>query len=168
MESFELVFESENIKYIKLNKDLMDEYMKMYNNLSIQKLLFKKIFSEEQIESWINKQIADQNANIYSMIEKNTNEYIGNFEIIVKKNNIAEILLSITPEKQNRHYGTESINAMMEYATKQFNIEEFELYVMSTNLQAIHCYENIGFVKTDSGLTDNDIHMNYKNNFTKK
>lgn len=71
--------------------------------------------------SWVNKQINDKNAHIYSMIEKETNEYIGNFEIIIKKDNVGEILLSIIPEKQNRHYGTESIKAMINYVTKEFN-----------------------------------------------
>lgn len=55
------------------------------------------------------------------MIEKETNEYIGNFEIIIKKDNVGEILLSIIPKKQNRHYGTESIKEMINYVTKEFN-----------------------------------------------
>lgn len=55
------------------------------------------------------------------MIEKETNEYIGNFEIIIKKDNDGEILLSIIPEKQNRYSGTESIKAMINYVIKEFN-----------------------------------------------
>ena len=163
MENLELIFQSKNIYYVKMSEYLIKEYLKMYNNIEIQKLLFKKIFSKDQIASWVNKQINDKNAHIYSMIEKETNEYIGNFEIIIKKDNVGEIILSIIPEKQNRHYGTESIKAMINYATKEFNIHEFELYVKSDNSRAIHCYSKIGFITSGSGLTEEDIHMNYKN-----
>lgn len=104
-----------------MSEYLLKEYLKIYNNIEIQKLLFKKIFNKNQILSWVNKQINDKNAHIYSMIEKETNEYIGNFEIIITKDNVGEILLSIIPEKQNRHYGTESIKAMINYVTKEFN-----------------------------------------------
>lgn len=48
----------------------------------------------------VSKQINDKNAHIYSMIEKETNEYIGNFEIIIKKDNVGEILLSIIPKNK--------------------------------------------------------------------
>lgn len=121
MENLKLIFQSENIYYVKMSEYLLKEYLKIYNNIEIQKLLFKKIFNKNQIVSWVNKQINDKNAHIYSMIEKETNEYIGNFEIIIKKDNVGEILLSIIPEKQNRHYGTESIKAMINYVTKEFN-----------------------------------------------
>lgn len=164
MENLELIYESENIYYVKVSEYLLEEYLKMYNDIEIQKLLFKKVFNKEQIESWVNKLIHDKNIHIYSMIEKETNEYIGNFEIIIKKDNVGEILLSIIPEKQNRHYGTESIKAMINYATKEFNINEFELYVKSDNSRAIHCYEKIGFITSGSMLAEEDIHMNYKNN----
>ena len=100
MENLELIFQSENIYYVKMSEYLIKEYLKMYNNIEIQKLLFKKIFSKDQIVSWVNKQINDKNAHIYSMIEKETNEYIGNFEIIIKKDNVGEILLSIIPKNK--------------------------------------------------------------------
>ena len=37
------------------------------------------------------------------------------------------------------------------------------LYVKSDNSRAIHCYSKIGFITSGSGLTEEDIHMNYKN-----
>lgn len=168
MENLELIYESKNIYYVKMSEYLLDEYFKMYNDIEIQKLLFRKIFNKEQIASWINKQIHDKNVHVYSMIEKSTNEYIGNFEIIIKENNVAEILLSITSNKQNKHYGTESIKAMIDFSAQEFNIDEFELYVKSDNHRAIHCYENIGFTKSGPGITEDDIHMSYNNKIIKK
>lgn len=42
-EGYEIVFESDNIIYIKMSELLIYEYLKMYNNQEIQKRLFKKI-----------------------------------------------------------------------------------------------------------------------------
>lgn len=167
MENLELIYESENIYYVKMSEYLLEEYLKMYNDIEIQKLLFKKSFNKEQIANWVSKQIHDKKAHIYSMIEKSTNEYIGNFEIIIKENNVAEILLSITPNKQNKHYGTETIKIMIDYSTKEFNIDEFELYVKADNYRAIHCYEKIGFIQNGPGVTEDDIHMSYKSKIKK-
>ena len=47
MEDLELIFQSENIYYVKMSEYLIKEYLKMYNNIEIQKLLFKKIFSKD-------------------------------------------------------------------------------------------------------------------------
>ena len=96
------------------------------------------------------------------MLEKDTNEYVGNIEIIIKDNNIGEIMMSIVSDKQNKHYGTESLTAVMEYGKKQFNIDKYELFVYANNKRAIHCYEKVGFVQEGDGLTDDDIHMIYK------
>ena len=43
MENLELIFQSENIYYVKISEYLLKEYLKMYNNIEIQKLLLKKI-----------------------------------------------------------------------------------------------------------------------------
>lgn len=162
MDNYELVFASDNIYFIKLSKYLLEDYLKMYTDANIQKLLFKKSFTEEEILTWVSKLIDDNTKHIYSMIDKVTNNYIGNFEIIIKDKTKAEILLSITPGEQNKHYGTESIKAMIEYAKEKFKIIEFELYVKGENTRAIHCYQNIGFIQSGDGLDDDNIHMSYK------
>lgn len=46
---------------------------------------------------------------------------------------------------------------------KNLIIHEFELYVKSDNSRAIHCYLKIGFITSGPGLTEEGIHMNYKN-----
>ena len=46
---------------------------------------------------------------------------------------------------------------------KNLIIHEFELYVKSDNSRAIHCYLKIGFITSNPGLTEEGIHMNYKN-----
>ena len=46
---------------------------------------------------------------------------------------------------------------------KNLIIHEFELYVKSDNSRVIHCYLIIGFITSNPGLTEEGIHMNYKN-----
>ncbi len=86
MKKHKAIFESENMLFIHMSELLMDEYLKMYNNQEIQKSIFKKNYSSEQISNWIKKQIIEKSEYIFSIIEKTTDEYIGNIEIIPKDN----------------------------------------------------------------------------------
>lgn len=158
MKKHKAIFESENMLFIHMSELLMDDYLKMYNNQEIQKSIFKKNYSSEQISNWIKKQIIEKSECIFSIIEKTTGEYIGNMEII-PKDNICEMLISITPDKQNRHYGTEAINALLKYVFETLKLDRVELYVYANNLRAIHCHEKAGFAKAGPGITEEDIHM---------
>lgn len=92
------------------------------------------------------------------MIVKENNLFLGNIELIIK-NNIAELMLSIVSNMQNQHYGTEAIKATLNFCREKFNIEEYELYVYKNNLNAIHCYEKIGFKIDGNGISQDDVHM---------
>lgn len=157
-QEYNVVFTSDNIIYTHMSELLMDDYLKMYNNKDIQNSIFKKNYSSNQILNWIKKQILSENKYTFSMIEKTTNEYIGNIEII-PKDNICEMLISITPNKQDNHYGTEAVNALLKYVFEVLKLDGVELYVYKNNFRAIHCYEKIGFMRVGAGITEEDIHM---------
>ena len=163
MGKFETIFESENIQYIKLTEELINEYLTMVNDPEVVNKISHNMrtFSYEEEQEWIKTKLKE-NANCYSMIEKTTGEYIGNVEIIKINNGIGEIGITITPRKQDRHYGTEAMKAIMEYGYNKLNLDGFELNVYSTNRRAIHCYENVGFKKDGTGKNENDIHMIHK------
>ena len=93
------------------------------------------------------------------MIEKKTNEFIGNIEIIKINNNIGEIGIAITPKKQDNHFGQEAIKRLIEYAFNKLNLEGLELNVYDFNPRGIKCYEKVGFVIDGQGKTKEDIHM---------
>ena len=131
----------------------------MYCNPELQIMLFGKKNTDEQISNWINKQLLDENNNMFSMIEKETDEYVGNAEIIKKDGGIGEIMISSTPEKQNNHHGTEGMKSLIQYAMDHLGLKNIELYVKKDNKKAIHCYEKIGFIVDNNGITDNDVHM---------
>ena len=78
------------------------------------------------------------------------------------RSNIGELGISITSNKQNKHYGTEAIKAMINYIYENKIVKDIYLSVFNFNKRAIHCYEKIGFVKDGIGKTEKDIHMKYK------
>ena len=156
-----IIFKSENILFTNMSKRFFDDYFKMFSNSEIQKLIFTKVYSKEQISNWIIRLINEKRL-IFTMIEKSTNEFIGSIEIVGIKDNIGEIAICITPDKQGKHYSTESMNAIMEYCINNFGLNEFELSVYKNNSRAIHCYERVGFTQSGIGISGEDIHMKIK------
>ena len=156
----EIVFESENISFIKLSENLVNDYLLMVNDPNVQSKISHKVrtYTLEDELKWIKSKL-EENALCFSMIEKATGEYIGNIEIMNIKDNIGELGITITPLKQDKHYGTESIKALLNYAYEELGLDGMELNVYSKNPRAIHCYENIGFVRMGQGKTEDDIHM---------
>ena len=162
MNNYDIVFESKRIRYVKLTKNLIYDYLNMVNDKSVSENIShnpKKITYEEEL-AWIDKKLKD-NSIIFSMIEKETNEYIGNLEIMKIVNNIGELGIAITPKMQNKHYGTESIKAIIDYALIELKLSGIDLNVYKTNTRAICCYEKVGFKKIGTGKTKEDIHMIY-------
>ena len=93
------------------------------------------------------------------MIEKNTNEYIGNIEIMNIADNIGEMGIAITSRQQNKHFGQEAIKAFVNYAFDVLNLKGLELNVYNNNLRGIRCYEKVGFKIVGQGKTPEDIQM---------
>ncbi len=158
--NYQIVFESENILYVKLNKELINDYLVMINDPDVANKISHEIrtYTYEDELNWVTLKLKE-NAICFSMIEKRTGDFIGNIEIMEINNNIGELGISITPKKQNQHFGTESIKALLKYAYEKLNLDGMELNVYSTNLKAIHCYEKNGFIIDGPGKTDEDIHM---------
>lgn len=164
IQNFHVVFESENILYVKISELLIDDYLKMVNDLEVQKFISHKIknFTYHDELNWIKSNLENDNI-IFSMIEKVTFNFIGNIEITKNGSNKGELGISITSHMQNKHYGYESIRRIIEYAKDVLRINELELNVYNFNERAIHLYERLGFIKDGIGKTDEDIHMKYIN-----
>ena len=162
MNKYEVVFETERIYFVKITEELLHDYLEMVNDADIQKNIStsKEVYkiTEEQELEWIKKK-RDKNAIIFSMIEKETNEYIGNIEIMHIKDNIGELGISITSKKQNKHFGQEAIREIINYAFNVLNLEQLELDVYDFNTRGIRCYEKVGFVRDGIGETEADVHM---------
>lgn len=158
MEKYNIVFDSERINYVNLSYDLIDDYLNMVNDKEISKFISKKdrTYTYEQEEQWVNEKLKE-NALVFSMLEKGTNKFIGNIEILSINNNIGELGIAITREMQDKHYGTESIKRFIEYGYNELKLDGFNLDVFNTNKRAIHCYEKLGFISIEN--EEEDIHM---------
>ena len=155
------VFESERIDYVKVDPNLINDYLKLINDVEVQKGIsydapFTVSFETEM--NWV-KENMENDKNIFSMIEKGTNEFIGNIEVKKLDDNKGEIGISITSDKQGKHYGTESMNRIIKYCYEELNLDEVVLNVHKDNSRAIKCYENSGFKIIGDGKRPSDYHM---------
>ena len=75
--------ESENLYYINVTKDLISEYLDMMNSKDINKFLsFKdRLFTLEDESKWIDQRLLNNDI-IFSIIEKNTNKFVGNISVM--------------------------------------------------------------------------------------
>lgn len=160
---YEIVFQSDRINFVKLSQNLVHDYLDMVNDIEVQKFISHKrrTYEHDGELEWIKSKL-EENAIIFSMIEKETNEFIGNIEIMEINNNIGEIGIAITQKKQDKHFGQEAIKRLIEYAFNELNLDGLELNVYDFNPRAIKCYEKVGFVIDGQGKTKEDIHLSIK------
>lgn len=160
---YEIIFKSNRINFVKLTQKLVHDYLNMINDIEVQKFIShkRKTHSLEEELEWIKSKLGE-NAIIFSMIEKKTNEFIGNIEIMEINNNIGEIGIAITRKKQDKNFGQEAIKRLIEYAFSELNLNGLELNVYNSNPRGIKCYEKVGFVIDGQGKTKEDIHMSLK------
>ena len=157
---YNVVFESKRMYFVNVEESLVNDYLAMVNDKEVQKFLSheEKVYTLEKELAWINKKLEEKEL-IFSMIEKETSEFIGNIEIMSITNNIGLLGIAITRKKQDRHFGQEALARMIDFAYNTLNLDGLELNAHGDNYRAIHCYLKVGFVKTGVGDTPDDIHM---------
>lgn len=149
-------FESENIIYINITEDLVDEYLPMVNDKEIQKMISKvdRTYTKEEEIDWI-KETLESGDYQFSMLEKDSNKFIGNVSLMDVENNSAEVGICITMSMQDKHYGTEALNRIIEYGFNDLNLENLTAGVFSINPRSMHLVEKVGFKKVS-------VEENYK------
>lgn len=158
-----ILFQSERIYFTQLSESLVDDYLRMYNNPEIQKTLYgaEKVFTRSQIENWVRNSLQQQKP-IFTIINKNTQDFMGIIEIIQKKNAMGEIAVALLPDKQGKGYGQEAIASTLKYGYEKLGLNEYELYVYKANQKAINCYSKVGFNTDENGYTTEDVHMKHR------
>jgi len=143
---YDVKFESENILFVELDINLVNDYLDMVNSSEVSKYisLKKRFFTLEDEIKWINEKKNDKKV-IFSMLEKNTYEFIGNIELMSIENNVGELGICITPKKQNKHYGYEAIKRFIKYCIDELHLNSICLSVYSHNQKAINLYKKLGF-----------------------
>lgn len=160
IDDFKVVFETERIYFVKVSEKLVQDYLNMVNDIEVQKYIShnrKEYALEDELE-WIENKLKE-NAVVFSMIEKGTNDFIGNIEIMDIENNKGELGIAIISLKQNKRFGQEAIKKIIDYAFNTLNLDSLDLNVYDFNPRAICCYEKVGFKRLGQGKTKEDIHM---------
>lgn len=163
-----VLFESDNIYYVNVSKELIDDYLVMINDESVQRRISKKrkVYTYEDEVVWVDKHLKDKNI-IFSMVERDTQLFIGNIELMDVTESSAELGICITPHMQGKHHGSEAVRWIIDYGFNTLNLDEITLKVFSHNIGAINVYKRIGFeeykrdldVVTVDGVSVDDIYM---------
>lgn len=154
-----VIFESENIIYVRPSLDLVPEYLEMVNDIeNVAKYIGdrREPLTEQDEIKYISDKM-DNKATMFSMIEKTTNEFIGNVEFFNRVFEEAEWGIVITTKMQNKGYGKEALKRTVEYGFYELGLNRIYLGVYIDNPRAIHVYEECGFKEYDR--TDVDIFM---------
>lgn len=154
-----VIFESENIIYVRPSFDLVPQYLEMINDIeNVAKFIGeRRTLLTEQDEIDYIKDKMDKDATMFSMLEKDTREFIGNIEFFNRVDDEAEWGIVITSKMQNKGYGKEALRRSVEYGFNELDLKRIYLEVYANNTRAIHIYENCGFKEYDR--TDVDVFM---------
>ena len=154
-----VIFESENIIYVRPSFDLVPQYLEMVNDIeNVAKFIGERrtLLTEQEEIDYI-KDKMNKDATMFSMLETDTREFIGNIEFFNRVDDEAEWGIVITTKMQNKGYGKESLKRSVEYGFNELNLKRIYLEVYANNPRAIHIYENCGFKEYDR--TDVDVFM---------
>lgn len=145
---YKIIFKSENLDFVNVSTNLIDEYLIMMNDPKIQGFVSKEthIYNREGEVEWINSKLENKDS-VYSIIERTSGKFVGNIELMNIENGTSEIGICLTPNFQDKHYGTEALKRVIQYGFNELNLDEIYLKVFSNNARAIHCYKKLGFIE---------------------
>ena len=158
----DVVFESENILYVRPSLALVPDYLEMVNDIEhVARFISdrREPYTEEEERSYMEDKIS-RNAAMFSMLEKKTHRFIGNHEFMNRKDDEAEWGIVKTRKMQNRGYGTEALKRSVEYGFAELGLRRIYLAVYTDNPRAIHVYEKCGFREYDRN--DADVFMDIR------
>ena len=143
----DVILESDNIYYVNISYDLIDEYLKLFNNPNIKKFITAdpKPYTYENRFMCVKEALETDTLIILSMFDKKSGRFIGNVDFDNITSNNAEIGIVINEEFQNNHYGWEALKRFIDYGFNDLKLEEIYLGVYSNNDRAVHLYEKLGF-----------------------
>ena len=145
-----VIMESDRLLFVKVCNELVDDYLVMVNDLDTQRFLSaeQKVYTKDEELDWVHRKLTEGKDIVYSLIDKDTNKFVGNISLMDVEEDTAELGIVITREYQNKHYGMEAMKRILEYVKEDLKLKTITLIVYSNNERAIHCYEKLGFIIT--------------------
>ena len=153
------IFESDHIRFVRVSETLLPDYLAMVNDIEhVARFIGRRLepISEEKEIKWVREKQAEQ-AVLFSMLEKRTDAFIGNIELMDIADGVGELGIAITASMQDRGFGTEAILAMARYGMDILGLRRIFLKVYPDNARAIHVYKRCGFREYDRN--DKDVFM---------
>ena len=144
----EIVLETKRIYFTNVSYDLIDEYLKLFNNPNIKKFITAdpNQYTYENRFLCVKEALETDTLIILSMFDKQSGRFIGNIDFDNITSDNAEIGIIINEEFQNNHYGLEALKRFIEYGFDELKLKEIYLGVYSNNDKAIHLYKKLGFI----------------------
>ena len=143
----DVVFESENILYVRPSFDLIPDYLEMVNDIDhVARFIGERRepYTEEEERSYMQGKM-DQHAAMFSMLERDTYQFIGNLEFMNFKDDEAEWGIVMTHKMQDKGYGTEAIHLILDMAFRELDMNRVSIGVVGLNIRALEFYRKIGF-----------------------
>ena len=107
------IFESENISFVEVSEELIQDYLGMVNDIEhVDRFIggWHEPYTEADEVRWVREQLAVQ-APVFSMIEKKSGKFIGNIELMDVTETAGEIGIAITAKMQGKGYGRVDLSA---------------------------------------------------------
>ncbi len=149
------VFASENIDFVKVSELLVGDYLTMVNDYeNVNRFIggdrssVSEPYTEEQERGWVRRKL-EEDAAVFSMIERKSGRFIGNIEFMDLTDTQGELGIAITAEMQDKGYGTEAVAAMTDHGFSQLELERIFLRTRPFNLRALYVYTKCGFAEYD-------------------
>ena len=144
----EIVLETNRINFTNVSYDLMDEYLKLFNNPNVKKYITADTnpYTYENRFLCVKEALETDTLIILSMFDKQSGRFIGNIDFDNITSDNAEIGIIINEEFQNNYYGWEALKRFIEYGFNDLKLKEIYLGVYSNNDRAIHLYKKLGFI----------------------
>lgn len=87
---------------------------------------------------------------IYKIVDDETEEMIGTIQLgrmnMAKKEAVVGRFLLKTQEYRSKGIGTAVLNELVRIGFEDFHLQTIKLNVFHINIQAIRCYEKVGFI----------------------
>ena len=148
------MLEGKRIKLAPLERKHIDRFLKWFNDPEItQYLMMYKPLTRDWEEEWFDALKHKEDAvhfSVYVITENKPDTIIGNCAIhdINSKNRACSCGITIgEKDYQNKGYGTETMEMLVEYGFNTLNMNRIELTVYEFNIRAYKSYQKVGFIE---------------------
>ncbi|MBY9009738.1 MAG: GNAT family N-acetyltransferase [Candidatus Lokiarchaeota archaeon] len=148
------MIKGKRIKFAPLDRKHIDLFLKWFNDPEItQYLIMYKPITRDWEEEWFDVLKQKENEVHFSILlldQVDPEKIIGNCAIhnINSKNRACSCGITIgEKEYQNKGYGTEAMEMLVEYCFNTLNMNRIELTVYEFNIRAYKSYQKVGFVE---------------------